>query len=68
MSILNQKTINHQIEFKGITLHKGKFANMRIIPSPPNTGIVFKRTDLKVNNIITNYFNVRDAILCTTLR
>ncbi len=69
MSILNQKTINHQIEFKGITLHKGKFANMRIIPSPPNTGIVFKRTDLKVNNIIVaNYFNVRDAILCTTLK
>ena len=69
MSILNQKTINHQIEFKGITLHKGKFANMRIIPSPPNTGIVFKRTDLKINNIIiANYFNVRDAILCTTLK
>ena len=69
MSILNQKTINHQIEFKGITLHKGKFANMRIIPSPPNTGIVFKRTDLKINNIIVaNYFNVRDAILCTTLK
>ncbi len=69
MSILNQKTINHQIEFKGITLHKGRFANMRIIPSPPNTGIVFKRTDLKKNNIIeANCFNVKDAVLCTTLK
>ncbi len=69
MSILNQKTIKNPIEFKGITLHKGRFANMRIIPSPPNTGIVFKRTDLKINNIIeANCFNVKDAVLCTTLK
>ena len=69
MSILNQKTIKNPIEFKGITLHKGKFANMRIIPSLPNTGIVFKRTDLKINNIIeANCFNVKDAVLCTTLK
>ncbi len=69
MSILNQKTIKKQIEFKGITLHRGRFANMRIIPSPPNTGIVFKRTDLKINNIIeANCFNVKNAVLCTTLK
>jgi len=69
VSILNQKTIKNPIEFKGITLHKGKFANMRIIPSLPNTGIVFKRTDLKINNIIeANCFNVKDAVLCTTLK
>ena len=68
MAILNQKTINKSISFKGITLHKGKFAEMKVLPSPPNSGIVFKRVDLNKNNLINaNFFNVSDATLCTTL-
>ncbi len=68
MSILNQKTIKSVIEFSGITLHKGKHANVRILPSSPNSGIVFKRTDLKSNNlIIATFQNVSDATLCTTI-
>ena len=68
MSILNQKTIKAPIEFEGITLHKGKVAKVKILPSKPNSGIVFKRTDIKNNNLIeANFLNVSDATLCTTL-
>jgi len=68
MSILQQNTINAPIEVKGITLHKGKIANLKILPSSPNTGITFKRVDLKTDNIINATFqNVSDATLCTTI-
>ncbi len=68
MSVLNQKTINKNIVFKGIALHSGKMVNMEIKPSQPNTGIIFKRTDLKSNNIIIpGIFNVSSAIFCTTI-
>ena len=68
MAMLNQKTINKVLHFEGVTLHKGKNAIMRILPSGPNSGIVFKRIDLKKNNLIlANFFNVSDATLCTTL-
>ena len=68
MSILNQKTIKTPIEFEGITLHKGKMAKVKILPAKPNSGIVFKRTDIKGDNLIeANFLNVSDATLCTTL-
>ena len=41
---------------------------MRILPSPPNSGVVFKRVDLKNNNFISaNFQNVSNANLCTTI-
>ena len=68
MSILNQKTIKAPIEFEGITLHKGKIAKVKILPAKPNSGIVFKRIDIKGDNLIeANFLNVSDATLCTTL-
>ena len=68
MSVLNQKTIKEPISIKGVGLHTGVMANMRICPAEPNTGIVFKRTDLKKKNyIISSIFNVSDTTLCTTI-
>ncbi len=68
MSVLNQKTINKNITLRGIGLHSGLDANLIIKPAEPNSGIVFKRTDLKENNIIIpNIFNVSSAIFCTTI-
>ena len=68
MSVLNQKTIKKNIAFKGVGLHSGLEASVIIKPSEPNTGITFKRTDLKKNNIITpNIFNVSSAVFCTTI-
>ena len=68
MSVLNQKTINKNITFKGIGLHSGLLATVSIKPAEPNSGIIFKRTDLKTNNIIIpNIFNVTNAAFCTTI-
>ena len=47
VSILNQKTVKNKLKFNGIGLHSGKKVQMNLIPAPPNTGIVFKRSDLK---------------------
>ena len=68
MSILNQKTINKNITFKGVGLHSGLEVTMILKPAAPNSGIIFKRTDLKKNNIIIpNIFNVSSAVFCTTI-
>ena len=68
MSILSQTTISKKVSFSGIGIHTGKIVNMNILPSPPNSGIIFKRTDLKNNNIIIpNFENVSEATLCTTI-
>jgi len=68
MSVLNQKTIKKVISIKGVGLHSGLLANIFIKPAEPNTGIVFKRIDLKENNlVIPNIFNVSSAVLCTTI-
>ena len=68
MSVLNQKTIADHIAFKGVGLHTGLEANLVIKPAEPNTGIIFKRTDLKEDSvIIPNIFNVSSALFCTTI-
>ena len=68
MSLLNQKTLNSNVKFNGVGLHTGKEVSIDILPSEPNTGILFKRTDLKENNIIVpNVYNVSNATLCTTI-
>ena len=68
MSVLNQKTIKKTLRFDGIGLHSGKEVVMRLFPAPPNTGIIFKRSDLKINNIIyPNVFNVSSASYCTKI-
>ena len=68
MSLLNQKTIKKKVSFSGIGLHSGKIVKICIKPSEPDTGIVFKRIDLKVNNLIyPNFMNVSNTALCTTI-
>ena len=68
MSILTQKTIAKKISFSGIGIHTGENVNLNIIPASPNSGIIFKRVDLKQNNLIfANYANVEDTTLCTTI-
>ena len=68
MSALSQKTIKNPISIKGIGLHTGEAVNLKINPSEPNTGIVFKRTDLKNNNyIVPGVFNVNNTNFCTTV-
>ena len=68
MSNLNQKTVKNLIEFTGIGLHSGKKVKLSIKPAEPNTGIIFKRTDLNSNNtIFPNFKNVSNTSLNTTI-
>ena len=68
MSLLSQSTISKEISLSGIGIHTGEKVNLKILPSTPNSGIVFKRVDIKNNNIvIPNFENVSEATLCTTI-
>ena len=68
MSLLNQKTVKSQVIFSGVGLHSGKVSKMCLKPSEPNSGIIFKRIDLKANNIVfPNFSNVNNTILNTTV-
>ena len=68
MTLLNQKTVKESVNFSGVGLHSGKIVNLCIKPSDPNTGIVFKRVDLKTNNIVyPDFSNVSNTSLNTTI-
>jgi len=68
MSTLKQKTVKETIKFSGIGLHSGKTVKLNIKPAEPNSGIIFKRTDLNSNNIIfPNFANVSNTSLNTTI-
>ena len=68
MSILTQKTLKNKTYFSGVALHSGLDVNVCIKPAEPNFGIVFKRVDLKSDNIIyPNFNNVTNTALNTTV-
>jgi len=63
-----QKTLLKDFNFEGIGLHNGEKSKVTVKPSKGNSGIVFKRTDLNIDNIIqADFTNVHSAKLCTTL-
>jgi len=68
VSYLTQKTIKNNISFSGIALHSGHSVKVCIKPALPNFGIVFKRIDLNVNNLVyPNFMNVTNTFLNTTI-
>ena len=68
VSYLTQKTIKEHVSFSGIALHTGLCVNICIKPAEPNFGIVFKRVDLKNNNLVyPNFMNVTNTSLNTTI-
>tara|TARA_Y100001970_G_scaffold233545_1_gene291195 strand:- start:3027 stop:3956 length:930 start_codon:yes stop_codon:yes gene_type:complete len=65
---VNQKTLKTKTNFSGIGLHSGEKVDVTLIPANSNSGVIFKRTDLKKNNeIIANFKNVSSAKLCTKI-
>ncbi|MCK5845362.1 MAG: UDP-3-O-acyl-N-acetylglucosamine deacetylase, partial [Victivallales bacterium] len=60
---LKQRTIEKQVSYSGIALHKGVRAHLTINPAPENTGVVFRRVDMEgapsVNAIVANVVDVR---------
>ena len=68
MSYLTHKTIKNNVFFSGVALHSGLNVNVCIKPAQPNFGIVFKRIDLKENNLVyPNFMNVSNTSLNTTV-
>ncbi len=68
MSYLTQKTVKNNVLFSGIALHSGLNVNVCIKPAETNVGILFKRIDLKVNNLVyPNFLNVTNTSLNTTV-
>ena len=60
-----QNTIKKEAVVSGIALHTGVRANLRILPAPENTGIVFRRIDMpgkpEVLAVAGNVIDVRRA-------
>ena len=68
MQLLTPRTIKNSVSFKGVGLHSGKIVNLCLKSSEPDTGVVFKRVDLKKNNLVYPSFNnVSNTSLNTTI-
>jgi len=63
-----QKTLKNRIKCSGIGLHSGAMVHMVLNPAAPDTGVVFRRTDLPGQPLIqARYDQVTDLRLCTTV-
>ncbi|CAI3923415.1 UDP-3-O-acyl-N-acetylglucosamine deacetylase (LpxC) (PDB:1P42) [Commensalibacter communis] len=60
-------TISTPISFSGVGLHSGKYINLKLLPAPAGTGIIFRRTDLNNHPIQAHYNNVVDTTLSTVI-
>ena len=62
-----EQTIASPVEFSGIGLHSGAPVQMRLLPAPAGSGIVFRRTDLDNFEIPANSRNVAKVSYATSL-
>ena len=66
---LKQCTLCKTVRFSGVGVHNGRAVSMSIHPAEVNTGIVFKRIDIKHNNTIKAIIsNVFESNLCTKIK
>ena len=66
--MLLQRTLKNSIRATGVGLHSGKKVLMVLRPAPPDTGVVFRRTDLdEPVEVPAHAENVGDTMLGTTL-
>jgi len=68
LNLFKQRTIKSPIAAEGVALHSGKTVNIRLLPAPANTGVVFKRVDVNPPSAIqAKADNVSETRLSTTL-
>jgi UDP-3-O-[3-hydroxymyristoyl] N-acetylglucosamine deacetylase len=66
--MVKQRTLKNAIQATGVGLHTGEKVYMTLHPSAPDTGVVFRRTDLNpIIEIPAKAENVGDTTLSTTL-
>lgn len=63
----HEQTIAAPLEFTGIGLHSGAPVQMRLLPAPAGSGIVFRRTDLDNFEIAATSRNVAKVSYATSL-
>ena len=64
----NQHTLKKNYYFEGKGLHTGTYAHMKLMPSPADSGIRFKRTDLRGKPVIEALAeNVSNTARSTTI-
>ncbi len=67
-----QKTLKKSFSFSGICLHSGNDTSVTVHPAPANTGIKFKRIDLKTSSeekvIDAVVDNIIKSQLCTSIQ
>jgi len=61
-----QRTLKSAISCVGVGLHSGQRVNLMLHPAAPDTGIVFRRTDLGVD-VPARYDLVTETCLCTAI-
>ncbi len=44
-SLFQQKTLAREVATSGVGIHTGRTLHLRLLPAPPDTGIVFRRLD-----------------------
>jgi UDP-3-O-[3-hydroxymyristoyl] N-acetylglucosamine deacetylase len=66
-SLIYERTIRTPVECSGVGLHSGARANLRILPAPAGTGIVFRRTDLDNFEVEAVSRNVAKVSYATSL-
>ncbi len=62
-----QHTLAAPVEVSGVGLHSGCDVTVRLEPAPPDTGIVFRRVDLRNFEIEAHRRYVSRVVLATTL-
>src|SRR5262249_648827 len=62
-----ETTVQHSVEASGVGLHSGVPVQIRILPAPISTGIVFLRTDLDNFQIAASWRNVARVSYATSL-
>ncbi len=62
-----ETSIQRPVEAKGVGLHSGVPVQIRILPAPPSTGIVFVRTDLDNFQIPASWRYVQKVSYATSL-
>jgi UDP-3-O-[3-hydroxymyristoyl] N-acetylglucosamine deacetylase len=65
--VMLQSTIAREASAKGVGLHTGVSGNVRLLPAPADTGIVFRRTDLDNFPIEAQGHNVARVSYATSL-
>ena len=66
---LRQQTLKNSIHCAGVGLHSGRKVNMTLHPAEPDSGIIFRRSDVggEASSVPAHWRHAVETPLCTTL-